>query len=65
MMYRNHIVLNKWSRNVSPNITAAPFCDQLTAQQEGVLGCPFISVTLLLQQTGEIYTMVLFLRMLD
>ena len=34
-----HIVVRKWWRNVSPDIAAAPFCDQLTARQEQVLLC--------------------------
>ena len=53
---------------MSPNIAAAPFCDQLVGRREGVFGCAlfyFIPVTSLLQQTDKIYTMVLFLRMFD
>ena len=38
-MYRDHIVVDKWWRNISPNIAAAPFRDQLGAQQEGVYNC--------------------------
>ena len=63
MMYRDHIVANKRLRNVSPNIAAAPFRDQLAARREGFFGCflfHFIPVTSLIQQTGKIYTMVFF-----
>ena len=67
-MYCDHIVVNKWLRNVSLNIAAAPFHNQLTARQEGDIGCAlfhFIPVTLLLEETGKICTMTLFLRTLD
>ena len=29
--------VNKWWRNVSPNIAAEPFCDQLAARQKEFL----------------------------
>ena len=31
-MYCNHMIVNKWWRNVSPNVAAAPFHDQLAAR---------------------------------
>ena len=66
-MYCDHIVVNKWWRNVSPNIAAAPSCDQLAAQQEGVFKCalfcfiPLISLYVHTINKLVKYTMVLLL----
>ena len=47
-MYCNYMFVNKWWRNVSPNIAAEPFCDQLAARQEGVFNCALLCFILLI-----------------